>query len=95
MTASRRRLLREDELFPDFICAAAGAETGITYHVEASSGLGQWTDIATYAGTNITLTAEATEVSRIGSPNETVTVRDTLGMPGQKARFLRVNVTRP
>jgi hypothetical protein len=71
------------------------AETGITYHVQASTNMTAWSDIATYAGTNIVLTASANEISRTGSPNETVTVRDMTGMSGNKARYLRVNVTRP
>src|SRR5262249_51525446 len=52
------------------------AETGITYHVQSSTNLVGWSDIATYAGTNIVLTAQAAEVSRVGSPNESVTVRN-------------------
>jgi hypothetical protein len=71
------------------------AETGVTYHVEASDDLGQWSDIASYAGTNITLTAEAEEVARSGSPTETVTVRDATSIQRQRARFLRVKVTSP
>jgi len=71
------------------------AEVGVTYHVQQSANLVNWTDIATYAGTNIVLTAQAMEVSRVGSPNECVTVRDTSGINGHAARYLRVNVTRP
>jgi hypothetical protein len=71
------------------------AETGVTYHVQTSSNLVSWADIATYAGTNIVLTAQAAEISRIGSPNETVTVRQTVALPGLAARFLRVSVSRP
>jgi hypothetical protein len=71
------------------------AETGVTYHVQASADMKLWSDIATYAGTNIVLTAEATEVSRVGSPDESVTVRETSAMAGAAAHFLRVNVTRP
>lgn len=71
------------------------AETGVTYHVQAAPGLTGWTDIATYAGTNIVLTAQAVEVSRVGSPDEIVTVRNMPAMGGQTARFLRVTVTRP
>jgi hypothetical protein len=71
------------------------AESGVTYHVQESVNLIDWSDIATYAGSNVQLTAQAMEVSRIGSPNESVTVRDTSGTGTQAARFLRVNVTRP
>ncbi len=71
------------------------AETGITYHVQVSTNMSTWSDIATYAGTNIVLTGQATEISRVGSPNETVTVRDMSGMSGHATRWLRVNVTRP
>jgi hypothetical protein len=71
------------------------AETGVTYHVQASSDLATWSDIATYSGTNITFTSQAAEVSRSGSPTETITVRDTTGVPGRFSRFLRINTTRP
>jgi len=69
------------------------AEAGVTYHVQASADMAAWSDIASYAGTNIVLTAQAVEISRIGSPNENVTVRDTAVLAAQ--RFLRVKVTRP
>ena len=71
------------------------AETGITYHVQSSSDLIAWSDVATYSGTNVVLTPQATEISRIGSPNESVTVRDTLATSARPRRFLRVSVTRP
>jgi len=71
------------------------AEAGVTYHVQQSTNLINWVDIATYAGTNIVLTAQAREISRTGSPNETVTVRDASGINGHASRYLRVNVTRP
>ena len=71
------------------------AESGVTYHVQASSNLNTWTDIATYSGTNRVLTAQAAEISHSGSPNETVTLRDTTGVNGQTGRFLRVSVTTP
>jgi len=71
------------------------AESGVTYHVQASTNLFNWSDIASYAGSNSVLTAQAKEVSRVGSPDESVTVRDLSGMNGQPVRYLRVNVTRP
>ena len=71
------------------------AELGVTYHVQSSSNLVTWADLATYTGTNIVLTQNAMEISRTGSPNETVTVRDASGMNGKVARYLRVRVTRP
>jgi hypothetical protein len=71
------------------------AEPGVNYHVQTSVDMVNWSDIASYAGTNIVLTAQAAEISRIGSPNETVTVRDTLAMASHTVRFLRVSVTRP
>ena len=70
------------------------AETGVTYRVEASSDLTTWGEIARYAGTNIVLTAQAVEVSKVGSPKEVVTVRDVLSS-SSNVRFLRVRVTRP
>ena len=66
-----------------------------TYHVQASTNFSTWSDIASYSRTNIVLTSQAAEVSRTGSPNETVVVRDKFGITSQSARFLRVNVTRP
>jgi hypothetical protein len=54
-----------------------------------------WSDIASYSGTNIVLTAQAVEISRLGLPNETVTVRDLSPTANNATRFLRVHVTRP
>jgi hypothetical protein len=71
------------------------AESGVTYHVQASMDLANWTDIATYSGSNRVLTAQAAEISRSGFPDERVTLRDTTGILGQSRRFLRVNVTQP
>jgi hypothetical protein len=71
------------------------AELGVTHHVQASSNLADWVDIASYSDTNRVLTAQAMEVSRSGSPNERVTIRDLAGMNGQQTRYLRVGVTRP
>jgi len=71
------------------------AETGVTYRVQKSTDLQNWTEIASYAGAKATLTPSASEVSRLGSPNESVTVRDNSGLASQSAGFLRVRVTRP
>jgi hypothetical protein len=71
------------------------AETGVTYHVQVSHDLVSWSDIATYSGSNSVLTAQAAEVSRSGSPDESVTVRETSAISGQSAHFMRVSVTRP
>jgi hypothetical protein len=71
------------------------AEAGVTYHVQRSMNLSNWTDIATYAGSNIVLAAQGLEVSRAGSPNETVTVRHRSDLSTQPQSFLRVYVTRP
>jgi hypothetical protein len=71
------------------------AEPGVTYHVQASTDLHAWSDIASYSSTNTVLTAQAAEISRIGSPNESVTVRDNTPLANQTGRFLRVSVTRP
>jgi hypothetical protein len=71
------------------------AESGVTYHIQASTNLAAWSDIASYSGSNSVLTAQAMEVSRAGLPDESVTVRDLSGMTGQPVRYLRVNVTRP
>jgi hypothetical protein len=71
------------------------AESGVTYHVQASRDLAAWSDIATYASSNIVLTAQVQEISRVGSPNEIVTLRDTSQLNVSPAHFLRLNVTRP
>jgi len=71
------------------------AESGVTYHVQSSSNFINWTDIATYAGTNITLIANAVEVSRTGSPNEAVTVREVATATAVANHYLKVVVTRP
>jgi len=71
------------------------AEQGVTYHVEVSADLSTWSDIATYSGSNVVLTSQAVEVSRFGSPNETVTIRDVSAAVSQPRHFLRVQVTRP
>ncbi len=71
------------------------AESGVTYHVQAANDLVNWQDIASYAGTNIFLSAQAVEIGRMGTPNEQVTVRDTTAMAGNSNRYLRVRVTRP
>jgi len=71
------------------------AEPGVTYHVQASSNLTTWVDIASYAGSNVVLTTQAMEIAKTGSPNEVITIRDTTGISGKPARFLRVNVTHP
>jgi hypothetical protein len=71
------------------------AESGVTYHIQDSPDLKSWSDIATYSGSNAVLTAQAKEISRLGAPTETITVRDTSNPQPNYSRFLRVNVTRP
>jgi len=71
------------------------AEPGVTFHVQASADLSNWSDIASYSGPNIVLTAQAQEISRVGTPKEIVTVRDAFAMATHTRRFLRVQVTRP
>ena len=71
------------------------AESGVTYHVQSSTNLLTWTDIATYAGSNIVLTAKAQEISRVGATNESVTVRETSAIASSLKHFLRVTTTRP
>jgi hypothetical protein len=71
------------------------AESGVSYHVQASTDLRQWSEIASYSGSISTFSPAALEVARSGSPTETVTVRDATGMPDHPARFLRVTITRP
>jgi len=71
------------------------AEAGVTYHVQASTDLQTWSDIATYTGSNSVLTAEAQEVVRTGAPDESVTVRETGSLLGPTRHFLRVSVTTP
>ena len=71
------------------------AEPGVTWHVQVSADLVVWSDLAAYSATNSVLTPQVSEVSRTGSPNETVTLRGTAALASQSQRFVRVNVTRP
>ena len=71
------------------------AELGVTYHVQHSLDLRTWADIATYSGSNSVLAAQAAEVSRLGFPTETITLRDTSSVQPSTPHFLRLNVTRP
>jgi len=60
------------------------AESGVTYHVQASPDLAAWSDIAIYSGSNIVLTAQAAEVSRLGSqtkPSPSATFQPLRLMP--------------
>ena len=79
--------------YPQLTFRRRPAESGVTYHVQDSSDLKNWVDIAMYSGSNAVFTANAAEVARSGAPTESVTVRD-LTIPGS-ARFLRLQVTRP
>ena len=71
------------------------AESGVTYHIQKSTDLSSWADLATYSGSNSVLTAQAREISRTGSPDESVTIRDVAGVNARTSSFLRVTVTRP
>jgi hypothetical protein len=71
------------------------AEPGVTYHVQVSPDASSWSELAAYSSTNVFLGPQAIEISRLGSPNETVTVRDAVGQNGGSSRFIRVKVTRP
>lgn len=67
----------------------------LTYVVEASSNLVQWTTGSLYRGTNAAAVNPVTaEVSRTGLGVETITVRD-LGTAGAGGRFLRLRVVSP
>jgi hypothetical protein len=71
------------------------AETGVTYHVQSSPDLKNWSDVATYSGSNIVLGSQVAEISRVGSPNENVTLRETAPMTAAVSHFIRLNVTQP
>jgi hypothetical protein len=71
------------------------AEPGVTYRVQASADLILWSEIASYAGTNVVMSPEAMEISRAGSPNERITLRTTDPLGTTATRFLRVQVTSP
>jgi hypothetical protein len=81
--------------YPQFTFTRRPAESGVTYHVQRSLDLNTWSDLATYSGSNIVLSAQAAEISRQGTPTETITLRDTSVVQTTAARFLRLNVTRP
>jgi hypothetical protein len=70
------------------------AEPGVTYHVQESSDLRSWNDIATYSSGNIALSSTAAQISSVGSPDQIVTVRDMAGL-ASGGRFMRINVTQP
>jgi hypothetical protein len=70
------------------------AEPNVTYHVQESDDLQSWTDIATYSSANIVLSSAAAEISRVGLPDENVTVRDIAALAND-ARYMRINVTQP
>ncbi|HEV2694815.1 MAG TPA: hypothetical protein VG347_18115 [Verrucomicrobiae bacterium] len=70
-------------------------EPGVTYHVQSSTNMVTWSDIATYAGSNTVINAGAMDVSGSGSTNGCVTVRETTKINGATAKFLRVSVTQP
>jgi hypothetical protein len=71
------------------------AETGVTYHVQTSPDLASWSDLATYSGSDTVLTAGVVEVSRNGTPDVQVTLRETAAISASAGHFLRINTTRP
>src|SRR5262249_43167369 len=81
--------------YPQITFTRRPAEAGVTHHVQISSDLSNWSEIASYSGTNGVLTPQAQEISRTGAPNETVTVRGTAPLGQGMASFLRVQVTTP
>ncbi|HTI70661.1 MAG TPA: hypothetical protein VMF06_11890 [Candidatus Limnocylindria bacterium] len=65
--------------------------TNVTHSVEASDNLSLWQPGSVYQGTNAAAAnGVTTEVSRSGSPNQTIVVRDNLPLGARTNRFLRV-----
>jgi len=81
--------------FPQITFTRRPAESGVTYHVQRSLDLKTWSDIATYSGSNIVLSAQVAEIARQGAPTETITLRDISTLQPSAVRFLRLNVSRP
>jgi hypothetical protein len=81
--------------YPQITFTRRPAESGVTYHVQQSLDLNTWSDLASYSASNVVLSTQAMQISRSGSPTETITVRDTSTVQASTIRFLRLNVTRP
>ena len=70
----------------------AQAPVDVTCTVQVSPDLANWFDGSSYAGAaNISANAFTTEISRAGTPVETIVVRANAAAP----RYLRLKVTRP
>ena len=72
------------------------AATNLSFTVETSPDLVNWITGSSYASTgNNPITTTTREVSRGGSPLETITVRDNFPMSSGTNLFMRVRVSRP
>lgn len=69
-------------------------ESEIHYHVESSTDLREWKDLAHYVGTQSELAPEVVEESKEGSPTEAVTLRYTPSSTGAAGQFLRIRTSR-
>jgi hypothetical protein len=72
------------------------AATDVTCTVLVSEDMQAWITGCTCSGTNVTMTTNATLVSRTcANQLETIVVRDTTPVPSAAARFMKVQVTHP
>jgi hypothetical protein len=70
--------------------------SNVTHTVEISGDLNSWQTGSTYSATNsLPNTAATTELSRSGSPTETITVQSTTPITAAPNQFMRVKVTSP
>jgi len=68
------------------------AVMNLTYNVEISADLNTWITGNQYKGATILDGTNTIEVSRSGSPTETITVRDLEPLEENKTRFIRVRI---
>jgi hypothetical protein len=70
--------------------------SNVTHTVELSDDLTTWLSGSSYSGTNVNAnTPLTTEVSRIGTNTESITVRENVPIDSAPKRFLRVKVSSP
>ena len=71
------------------------AATDASFTVQSSGNLASWLDGVSYSNaTNVLATPESVEVSRGGSPIESIVVRSTSPVPASPQGFLRLRVNR-
>jgi hypothetical protein len=70
--------------------------SNVTHTVELSDDLTNWLSGSSYSATNVNAnTPLTTEVSRIGTNTESITIRENVPVDSAPNRFLRVKVSSP